>query len=272
MEKNVVLPDHPGWKSLVAWFDRAWEGLGLDLPRSRTEALAVGVFTAMGGPLRRFHSLGHLFRFRPADPLEILAVLYHDVVYWSVDGAWPPGFEPALTAVAGSGQSWAALEAGAPVPFYDDLLALFGLKPGDPVGKTGANELFSALAFASVLGDDLGRDRTLAVAACIEGTIPFRGPGARKTLHDRLLTLGIPAAEADAWVARAVRMANQDVGDFRHEDAGTFLGGDLEPPARTEPGPEDHRGLHRPGLPPGPGGDGPVLRLPDPRGPLRFLG
>ncbi|HTH14367.1 MAG TPA: hypothetical protein VMB23_08215, partial [Spirochaetia bacterium] len=225
MEKPVALPVHPGWNSLFAWFDSALTGLGLSLTQARVESLAVGVFTAMGGPLRRFHALDHLFRFRPADPLETLAVLYHDVVYWSVDGCWPPGFDQPLTAVAASGQSWAVLSAEAPIPWYQEILALFGLKPGDPVGKVGANELFSTLAFAWALGTDLGRDRTLEVAACIEGTIPFRGPGARTTLHGRVTGLGLSRDVADRVLARSVHMANQDVGDFRHDDAGTFLGG-----------------------------------------------
>jgi hypothetical protein len=220
-----ALPEKPGWNSLFAWFEAALAGLGLSLAQSRVESLAVGVFTAMGGPLRRFHALDHIFRFQPSDPLETLAILYHDVVYWSVDGCWPPGFDQTLGAVAVSGLPGTRLAAQASIPCYGEILSVFGLAPGDPVGKTGANELFSTLAFASALGADLGRDRTLAVAACIEGTIPFRGPGARTALHARLMDLGFSRSDADTALIRAVHMANQDVGDFRHEDAGTFLGG-----------------------------------------------
>lgn len=224
MSQRVEAPS--SWSWLVGRLQAALDDLSPGVTPPRIEALAVEVFTAMAGPLRRFHTLDHLMRFAPADSVETLAVLYHDVVYWSVDGTWPPSFAGVLAEVAPEGPTGllAAAPVGTALPFYTDLLTLFGQGPGTvPQGPT--NELFSALAFASSLGDLLGRSTTLAVAACIEATIPFRGLGARTTLHQRLVSLGVPDPEASAWVTRAVHLANQDVGDFRLDDPGAFLGG-----------------------------------------------
>lgn len=213
------------WTTLIGWFRRSLDALVPDVPVHQIEAWAIDVFTAMGGPLRRFHSLDHLFRFSPRDPLETLAVLYHDVVYWSVDRCWPTGYAAVLDAVAASGKPGEPLALEAPIPHYDEILEIFGLSPGSGLPKVGGNELMSALAFASALGATLGRESTLAVAACIEATIPFRGPQARRDLARRLGALGLPARFVDESMVRAVRIANQDVGDFCHEDPGTFLGG-----------------------------------------------
>lgn len=213
------------WNTLIGWFRWSLDSLSPGVPASRIEAMAVDVFTAMGGGLRQFHSLEHVFRFSPRDALETLAVLYHDVVYWSVDQAWPSGYAEILETVAPSGRPGAPLAVQTTVPYYADVLAVFGLMPGDEVPKVGGNELFSALAFAATLGDLLDRNKTLAVSACIEATIPFRGHSVRSVLHQRLIALGLDPTGADQALVRAIHIANQDVGDFCHEDPGTFLGG-----------------------------------------------
>lgn len=218
-------PLKSSWSRLIGQFQSASDSLTLGIPGNQVEALAVGVYTAMAAPRRRFHTIDHLFRFEPADGLEALAVLYHDVVYWSVDEQWPQGFAEVLSTVAEAGRPGCLLASEPPVPYYAEILSVFGLSPGGPAGKTGVNELFSALACASALGPFLSRDQVLAVAACIEATIPFRGPGCRTHLFERLAALGIEPAQARRFVARAVRMANQDVQDFRLEDTGLFLGG-----------------------------------------------
>lgn len=226
---NMNLPlsrsEHSGWQFLLERLDWAFRGLGLSLADSRLEDIAVRIFTAMGGERRRFHSLEHLIGFEVFDPIEQLAVLFHDVVYWSVDGAWPRGFEEALGRIASSGSIGARIADSSPLPYFREILSVFGLEAGGKIGEAGGNELFSAFAFASVLGKDLGRDAVLAVTACIEATIPFRGAEARKILHERLLALGVSRGDADRLVKRAVRMANEDLENFRKADVRAFLGG-----------------------------------------------
>ncbi len=218
-------PLKSSWSRLIGQFQSAFDTLAPNIPNDQVEVLAVGVYTAMAGPRRRFHTIEHLFRFDPADGLEALAVLYHDVVYWSVDEQWPQGFAEVLSAVADNGRPGCSLAAESSLPYYSEVLAVFGLTPGSPTGKTGTNELFSALACVSALGTLLARDQILAIAACIEATIPFRGPGCRTQLFERLMALGVEQSQASLFVTRAVRMANQDVQDFRLEDTGLFLGG-----------------------------------------------
>ncbi len=217
--------DQPGWPLLIERVGLALRGLGLSPTKARIEDVAVRIFTAMGGERRRFHNLEHLFSFRIFDPVEQIAVLFHDVVYWPVDGAWPRGFDEALGRIASSGGKGGSLAESSDLPYYREMLSIFGLEPGAEIPRTGGNELLSALAFDALLGEELGRDTSLAVAACIEATIPFRGPEARTTLHGRLLSLGVPVGQADEWLRRAVRLANEDLENFRSEDVGRFLGG-----------------------------------------------
>jgi len=225
MKSHAPAPETSRWKSLITWIRWALTPLVSNLPVERVESLAVDIYTSMGASLRQFHTLEHIFHFQPEDPVETLAVLYHDIVYWSVDGDWPTAFAAVLTRVADHGTGGAVLAVSSTIPHYAEVLQVFGVKPGDPVGKAGGNELFSALAFASALGDEVDRNVTLAVCTCIEATIPFRGATARPALRERLLSLGVPTDEADSWVTRAVHMANQDVGNFRSDDPGNFLGG-----------------------------------------------
>ena len=83
MDYPLPRNEHPGWHILLERIDWALRGLGLSPGDSRLEDLAVRIFTAMGGERRRFHGLDHLFSFEVYDPIEQLAVLFHDIVYWS---------------------------------------------------------------------------------------------------------------------------------------------------------------------------------------------
>ena len=224
---------YPSWSWLLSRLFEAGKALG---PWSDTEieTLAVKIFTAMESPHREYHTLKHLTQFSPSDPTEILAVLFHDVVYLDVDGQWPESFA-------------SLLDQPTAVPFYQELAHLFGFSQTRPLAISqptqgspppGRNEFFSAIAFAGTLGVQVGRTVTLEVAACIEATIPFRGQSALETLYQRLLDLGL---DADAAVARAVHLANQDVESFQFDDPGNFLAGtwdllpELNPVLRLSP-------------------------------------
>jgi len=217
--------ENPDWPLLIERLRGALVDLGLRPADDQIEALAVGIRVAMDNDRRRFHTTKHLFQFEIVDAVEQLAVLYHDVVYWNVDAAWPAGFEPLLTPIAPHGNPGAPLAEYSSLPFYSDILAIFGLAPGGVTGPVGGNELFSAFVFAGVLGKTVGRETTLAVAACIEATIPFRSGSPRETLYQRITALGITDSRAETWVRRAVRVANEDVENFRCKDAGEFLSG-----------------------------------------------
>jgi hypothetical protein len=104
-----------------------------------------------------------------------------------------------------------------------DVYAVFGRKPGDIVGgTTGLNEFASALVASLQLEHALDRVQRIAIAACIEQTIPFRVDAVTE-LHDRLVALALSKGEIDAVLTRAVRVGNRDVENFADNDPATFL-------------------------------------------------
>ncbi len=104
-----------------------------------------------------------------------------------------------------------------------DVLAVFGRKVGDLVTPTtGLNEFASALVACVQLESALDRTQRIAVAACIEQTIPFRVDPVPE-LHKRVVSLGLSGDILDETLRRAVRLGNRDVDNFSDNDAGRFL-------------------------------------------------
>ncbi len=205
------------WSSLRA--------LGVNPPPAAIEEWALSIHCALSSTARQFHSHEHVIELcEGASPIETIAALYHDVVYVQVDGRLPASMElllaPLLAPVNGGWQIRAEAAASAPARA---ILAVFGLVPGNVLGPmSGLNELASALAFAEHLGRALDEETVIAVAACIEATIPFRvDPGAE--LAARLTAMGLGPARVIEHVERAMRVANRDVANFADEDPAEFL-------------------------------------------------
>ncbi|MFO0671046.1 MAG: hypothetical protein U0235_15700 [Polyangiaceae bacterium] len=199
------------WSSLRA--------LGVNPPPAAIEEWALSIHCALSSTARQFHSHEHVIELcEGASPIETIAALYHDVVYVQVDGRLPASMElllaPLLAPVNGGWQIRAEAAASAPARA---VLAVFGLVPGNVLGPmSGLNELASALAFAEHLGRALDEETVIAVAACIEATIPFRvDPGAE--LAARLTAMGLGPARVIEHVERAMRVANRDVANFADE-------------------------------------------------------
>ncbi len=223
----------PNLNSLIHQIIALSKSLGVEIPLPVLESTSLDLYYAMENKRRNFHTLEHLAQFTPEDPIEELAVLYHDVVYWNVDGCWPRTYEDFLQSVSPQG---GGAEAGLPgleklaeeqglTDLFHDVLILFDRDPQKPVQAPGANELFSALTLVHVWGQWLDRQSILGAVACIEATIPFRKISVGEQLFQRLLSVGIEQGEARIMVRRALHMANQDVGDFQLDDPGLFLSG-----------------------------------------------
>jgi len=180
-----------------------------------------GALSAMG---REFHNHDHVIDIASdGDPLEVIAALYHDAVYIQVDLGPPRSMKVELDRVLIADQDgWRVLPAaGEPGP--RDVLAIFGRKVGDIVTPTtGSNELASALVMSLQLVDALDRDQRIAVAACIEQTIPFRTDPV-SVLHGRLTAMGLSVALVEDTVRRAVRLGNRDVDNFADNEPARFL-------------------------------------------------
>jgi hypothetical protein len=223
---------------IIAAFSAATGALAAAAPAPlEIERWSVLVHEAMAARTRLFHGPEHIFDVAAgagADPVETLASLFHDLVYVQVDGALPPRVGELVAGVVeiestgGGYRVRADAESAATAdPIGHLVRQVFGLAAGQALSPfSGLNEFLSAVVAGRALAPLLGLEVTAAVAACIEGTIPFRGGDPFEQLAVRLGKLdGVALDEAAvaAAVRRAVRVANSDVGNFADPDVARFL-------------------------------------------------
>ena len=211
--------------------------LGAELPLAELERVAVMVNEAMSSGGRSFHTPEHVFDLvRPGRPHGNLAALFHDLVYRQVDAGYVPEvsrlISPSIEPADGGLRVREAAGQDRPL---DLTLAVFGFSRGQILPPfAGMNEFLSALVmnrtFTGIVKDaDLAR-----ASACIEATIPFRGPLPDGTtpaqeLERRLqsasaaMGLGVGGAHAREAVRRAVAFANGDVANFADREVTRFL-------------------------------------------------
>jgi hypothetical protein len=211
---------------IIEVFSGAVSALDLPAPPPLVERWGVSVHQCLSSRAREFHTHQHVLELvEGADPLEALGALYHDTVYVQVDLGVPERFAALLAPfIAREGEAgWRILPHAAQDPTSADVLAVFGHEAGEVLTPfTGLNELASGLVAAREFEGVLTRQQLIALAASIEGTIPFRD-GHADGLLARLRRLGVPADEATAMVRRAVRLANRDVHNFAAADPAFFL-------------------------------------------------
>jgi hypothetical protein len=204
---------------------RALHELDAAADLSDIEQWGFSIHAALSAPGREFHNHEHVVGLlADGDPLEVIAALYHDAVYIQVDQG-PQRLIGSILAqlVASAADGWRVLPAAAADPVTSDVLDVFERSVDQIVTPTtGLNELCSALVAAVQLAETLDRGQRLAVAACIEQTIPFRVDPVTP-LRARLERLGLEGEELEAATRRAVRLGNRDVENFADNDAARFL-------------------------------------------------
>jgi hypothetical protein len=203
----------------------AVQGLGLGVPPLFVEKWGVAIHQALSSRAREFHTHQHVLDLIvDADPIETIAALYHDIVYVQVDLGVPQHYEDILLPlVSREKEGWRILPHAGVDPTARLVLDVFGHQPGQVLTPyNGLNELASGLVAAKEMEGVFSQEQQFALAACIEATIPFRPPE-RLQLDARLAALGLPEAERVEMVRRAVRLANNDVGNFAEADPAKFL-------------------------------------------------
>jgi hypothetical protein len=205
------------WKALV--------DLGVAAELDDVERWGFSIHGALSAPGREYHNHDHVMSLtHDCEPLEVLAALYHDAVYIQVDKQFPKSMADELaTVLEPADKGWRVLPAAGANEATADVLAVFGRKAGDFVSTSHAlNELASALVASIHLADALDRKQRIAIAACIEQTIPFRADPVPE-LRERLVKLGLSGDELEQTVTRALRVGNRDVENFADNDAARFL-------------------------------------------------
>jgi hypothetical protein len=214
-------------------------------------ALATLVFECMYTPGRVYHSIEHVFNIIEncgieLNPMLILSVFFHDVIYYTVDKSFQQSQLELLRGVlaleencneAEDGEM--ELQAKQPLalvadvhedPINDMLVRLFGLEAGMTLPNFGTNEFLSAVIGIHALSKWLNHKQLTQLAACIEGTIPFRPPSddgktAMDRLYDRLVL--VAPNEPEEWLVETIHntatMANCDLCNLGSSDFDFFL-------------------------------------------------
>ena len=210
---------------IIAELSRSVDALELGVPPLFIERWGVALHQALASRAREFHTHQHALDLCVgADPLETIAALYHDTVYVQVDLGLPEHFAGLLAPlIRKEPAGWRVLPHAGVDLVARDVLAVFGRAPDEVLPPlAGLNELASAFVVVKEFEGLMTRPQLLALAAAIEGTIPFREDQG-SALEGRLLRLGIPGPDAAEMVRRAVRLSNSDVGNFAHPDPSFFL-------------------------------------------------
>lgn len=225
----------------ISLFDTAFRELPVCVSMADTERLAMRVHHAMESTQRVYHMSGHVFGLcEGMGPLQILAALFHDIVYYQLDQGFPPHCRDCLRDVTREVGDTLVLQ---PIPEGDTALALcaqlFDFAPGQVLPLYGGmNEFLSAVVAARLLQPHVGMGDLIAVVACIEATVPFRASDSQghtapqrlaqrvhQAYRDHVGSTDAAAAQvfADRVVGEAVALTNRDVGSFAEADPGLFL-------------------------------------------------
>jgi len=219
----------------------AMDRLQISIERNQLAKIAALIVQTMTGPWRYFHTPDHIFEVGGSeDPIEAIAALFHDVVYYQVDRSVNFNLSYYVAPFIKEVNSTLVIrepdELPQPKDFVFDLVsALFGFAPGQSLSPfAGQNEFLSAVVGGKVLEPFVPPPLLLQILACIEATIPFRPPSkegltAAEQLFERLqaanqtFDLGLSQGELVEAVKRSVRMANRDVGSFAYPNSAQFL-------------------------------------------------
>ncbi|MCC5944131.1 MAG: hypothetical protein JJT94_04300 [Bernardetiaceae bacterium] len=215
---------------LIERFVYAFEGLDIDISDIAIEQLSLSLYAALENPKRDFHNTLHVLDIsKGLSPISTLAALYHDFVYWQVDGALPAlDFFETWVSIDTDKRFHFYKAAHSQSPFfehYDAIFAIFDMLEVTPFGK-GTNEFLSAAIAVHYLAPYLEKVDLYSIMSSIEATIPFRLPApvsSYELLESRLLNLGLSLAQVEVCVHRAVELANRDVANFASPDVGLFL-------------------------------------------------
>lgn len=219
----------------------SFDALRANTSIQQTEHMAVLIHSAMENPRRRYHCSDHALQMcEGMNPRQVLAAAFHDIVYYQLDDGFPTRVAHWLRPLVNQLGDELVLQAiGAEDIPMQLCLDIFGFQPGQALPLfRGMNEFFSAAVATRLLQPHISRSDLIAVMACIEATIPFRGPEpdgqdcsvvlAARVRAQACKYLEMPdGPQLDGYVANvmadAISMANRDVDGFAEPEPGRFV-------------------------------------------------
>lgn len=226
-------------QKLVNYLEKSVVDLKSTASQDFIESTAILIHEAMSGAHRRFHTTDHIFQIidPQGDPILILSALFHDLVYYNVDGGFTSRVEelirPYITVELE--QVFIRRRGPAQDPILPILNTVFGFSYGQMLTPfTGLNEFLSAVVLAKLFLPILPMKALIGVISCLEASQPFRkedenGKTCFQLLEERLhklnrtRSLDLKENEVIGIVSRALKFANLDVNNFAFEDSAMFL-------------------------------------------------
>jgi hypothetical protein len=264
-EERVSVSDVPAKEltyiaRLILRIQECFRELGVDVDADdsvnrKIESMSILIHESMSISSRNYHSVQHVFDISRnlTDPVAVLAALFHDCIYYHVDGGLTDRqrrkLEGAIVTKQGTTSTNDHVPPGKAPPFYTSLSScsnhqplvcmvekIFGYTKGQVVtNMDGLNEYLSAVIAVRELEPFLPMSVLAEIATCIESTIPFRAANKEtgETAADKLYknlshaneyhNLGMTDEQVETAVQRAVTLSNQDVENFGTSDREWFL-------------------------------------------------
>jgi hypothetical protein len=215
--------------------------LNVEASSDDVERIAIALHSAMDNQRRIYHSSKHVFDIcEGMNARQTLAALFHDMVYYQIDGGFPHNAEEILFPVIHFEEALITLN-----PIDQNNLSVklcaevFGFEPCQNLNFFGGlNEFLSAIVAATLLAPFLKKTDLLAIVAIIEATTPFRKTDQSEQGFIADLSIRIKKichefnlfdSEAsmneyvDEVLIEAITLANQDVGSFAEGNHSNFL-------------------------------------------------
>ena len=216
----------------------AFVDLNVVIPMKDLEDIAVLIHRAMTLQTRHFHTLDHVFSFTSEkDPIQSLAALFHDIVYYQVDEGFIPEIQTIVVPFINQQGDDIALASN--LSEDDRILQLtlevFNFSPGIILSpNNGLNEFLSALVMGKKLQGTVSDHDLLKMIVCIEATIPFQGKNEKGETHFDILEQRLRNVNEKYYccledneiieaIQLAVTFSNKDVESFSEKYAGRFL-------------------------------------------------
>jgi len=205
------------------------------------QSFGLFIYECMTTSGRKYHAIPHVFDVldpNSNDDLLDIATLFHDVVYYTIDGGLSEKQHELLDGLIES-QTATSLVLNRKALQQNILLGiitdLFGYEADIPISPMqGSNEFLSAVCAAVLLKEVLNVEQIVQIAACIEATIPFRPTteeegGPMDRLHRRLkavntkYSLFLSKEECNQAIRRATILAYWDLKNFSFLRPAAFL-------------------------------------------------
>jgi hypothetical protein len=217
----------------------AFEELNIAAQSSQLESIAELIIQSMTGPWRFFHTPEHIFQVgQGGDAIEVISALFHDMVYVQVDQGVNVNIARHIAPFIKEVNQQLFITDNTDLlddPLFKLTFLTFGFELGKPLQPmAGQNEFLSALLAAKVLDGLLPLPILAQIVACIEATIPFRGPDAngescshqlfkRLQMVNQTFQFVWQDDEIHKMVERCVRLCNRDVENFASQNPAHFL-------------------------------------------------